>query len=130
MHTHTYIHIHAHTPYIAVCHLASPSGGHAFLDIDSEPTLQDLEELVIGWVAHMENSLPLHLGVESYVTAAATKNHPNNSEGALREVLESWLKGAHGTGGEDRTWCSVLRALENSGTEELVEQLLIERFRT
>ena len=77
----------------------------------------------------MEDSLPFHLGVESSVIAAATKNHPN-SEGALREVLNRWLKGAHGTGGEDRTWHSVLRALEKSGTGELVEQLLIEQFRT
>ena len=102
MHTHTYIRTHSctHTQDIAVCHPPSPSGGHAFLDIDSEPTLQELDELVIGWVAQMENSLPLHLGVESYVTATATKNHPNNSEGALREVLKSWLKGAHGTGGK------------------------------
>ena len=130
MHTHTYIHIHAHTHYITLCHPTSPSGGHTVLDIDSVPTLRELDELVIGRVAHMEDSLPLHLGVESYVTAAATKNHPNNSEGALREVLDRWLKGACGTGGEDRTWRSVLRALEKSGTGELVEQLLIERFGT
>ena len=78
----------------------------------------------------MKDTFPIHLGVESYVTAAAIKNHPNNSEGALREVLDRWLKSARGTGGEDRSWLSVLRALEKSGTGELVEQLLIERFGT
>ena len=78
----------------------------------------------------MEDSLPLHLSVESYVTAAATMNHPNNSEGALREVLDRWLKGAHSTGREDRTWRSVLRALEKSGAGGLVEKLLIKWFGT
>ena len=64
------------------------------------------------------------------MTAAGTKNHPNNSEGALQEILESWLKGTCGSGGEDRTWLSVLRALEKSGMGELVEQLVIGRFGT
>ena len=76
------------------------------------------------------DSLPLHLGLEQCMIAAATKSHPNDCEGALREVLSRWLKGVCGTGGEDRTWRSILRALERSGTGELAEQLLIEWFRT
>ena len=63
--------------------LLPPSGAHALLDVDSEPTLQDLDELVVGQVACMGNSLPLHLSVEQGVIAAATKSHPNNYEGAL-----------------------------------------------
>ena len=64
------------------------------------------------------------------MTASGTKNHPSNSEGALQEVLESWLKGTCGSGGEDRTWLSVLTALKKSGTGELAEQLVIGRFGT
>ena len=105
-----------------------PTGDRTLLDIDSTPTLRDLDELVIGRVAHMEDTFPLHLGVESYVTAVATKNHPNDCEGALREVLDRWLKGARGTGQEDRTWHSVLRALEGSRNGELAKQLKTEWF--
>ena len=56
----------------------------------------------------MEDKLPLHLGVKPCVIATAIKNHPNDCERALHEVLDRWLKGGRSTGGEDRTWGSVL----------------------
>ena len=73
----------------------------------------------------MKDKFPLHLGVEHCVTAVATKDHPNNCEGALQEVLNRWLEGARSTGGEARTWCSVLKALENSRKGELAKQLRV-----
>ena len=76
----------------------------------------------------MEDKLPLHLGVEPCVIAAAIKNHPNDCERALREVLDRWLKGGRSTGGKDRTWGSVLKALEKSRKGELAEQLRAEWF--
>ena len=57
--------------------------------------------------------MSLYLGVESSVMAIAIKNHPNDCEGALREVLDKWLKGAPRTGGMARTWPCVLRAMES-----------------
>ena len=126
--------MHAHMQPCIPCtppptgdHTPPPTDDRTLLDIDSTPTLRDLDELVIGRVAHMD-TFPLHLGVESYVTAVATKNHPNDCEGALREVLDRWLKGARGTGQEDRTWHSVLRALERSRNGGLVKQLKTEWF--
>ena len=77
----------------------------------------------------MKDKFPLHLGVEPCVTAVATKDHPNDCEGALQEVLNRWLEGARSTGGESRTWCSVLKALENSKKGELAKQLRTECFR-
>ena len=74
----------------------------------------------------MEDKLPLHLDVEPCVIAAVIKNHPNNCERALREVLDRWLKGGRSTG--DRTCGSILRALEKSRKGELAEQLRAERL--
>ena len=124
-------HVYTGTPCNLVhCTLPFPSGGHALLDIDSKPTLRDLDALVIGKVAHMEDRFPLHLGIERYVIATAAKNHPNDCERALREVLDRWLEGARGTGGEDRTWHSILRALDRSRKGELVKQLRTEWFKS
>ena len=77
----------------------------------------------------MEDKFPLHLGVEPCVIAVATKNHPNDCERALREVLDRWLRGARNTGEDDRTWRSVLKALEKSRMGELAEKLQTEWFR-
>ena len=87
-----------------------------------------MDYLVIGKVAYLEDRFPLHLGVEHCVIAAATKNHPNDCERALREVIDRWLKGARNTGNKARTWHTVLRALEKSKMRELVEQLRAEWF--
>ena len=128
---HVGMHRHVHTGIACNpvhCTPPFPSGGHARLDIDSKPTLRDLDALVIGEVADIKDKFLLHLGVEPCVTAVATKNHPNDCEGALQEVLDRWLKGARSTGGEARTWCSVLKALENSRKGELAKQLRTEWF--
>ena len=126
MSAHVGMHRHVHTGIACNpvhCTPPFPSGGHALLDLDFKPILRDLDELVIGKVAHMEDKFPLHLGIERYVIATAEKNHPNDCEGALREVLDRWLEGARGTGREDRTWHSVLRALDRSRKTEFVKQL-------
>ena len=82
-------------------------------EADPELTLRNLDEFIVRKVAHLGDKLSLYLGVESSVMAIATKNHPNDCERALREVLDKWLKGAPGTGGMARTWPCVLRAMES-----------------
>ena len=74
------------------------------------------------------DSFPLHLGVKPSVIEIAKKNNPNDCEGALREVLNSWLDGAGNTGEEVRTWHSVLNALETRNGE-VARQLRTELFR-
>ena len=131
MSAHVGMHRHVHTGIACNpvhCTPPFPSGGHARLDIGSKPTLRDLDELVIDQVAHMKGKFPLHLGMEHDVIAIAARNNPNDCEGALREVLNRWLQGVCGTGGEERTWRSVLRALEKSGKGELAKQLRTECF--
>ena len=104
-----------------------PSGGHTLLD--SKPTLRDLDKFVVGQLADKVDSFPLHLGVELSVIEIAKKNNPNDCEGALREVLNRWVKRARGTGGEVRTWHSVLSAVEMSNSEEVAKQLRTELIR-
>ena len=105
-----------------------PLGGHTLLDVDSTPTLRDLHELVIRRVAHKVDSFPLHLGLESYVIGIATKDHPGDSVRALLKILTKWLHCEDGTGKADRTWRSVLRALDSDRNRELAGQLRTQRF--
>ena len=55
-------------------------------------------------------------------------NNPSNAEEAYRGVLRRWLLQAPGTGETERTWHSVLEALETSGHSQLTEQLKREHF--
>ena len=70
----------------------------------------------------------LCLGVQSYVLDAVKWDNPNNAEEACRGVLRRWLLRAPGTGETERTWHSVLEALETSGHSQLAGQLKREHF--
>ena len=70
----------------------------------------------------------LGLGVQSYVLDAVKWDNPNNAEEACRGVLRRWLLRAPGTGETERTWHSVLEALEASGHSQLAEQLKRDHF--
>ena len=72
--------------------------------------------------------MALHLGVESYVIDAVRRDSPDQYVEACRGVLNRWLKAEPGTGNKERTWHSVLEALETSGHRQLVEQLKREHF--
>ena len=54
--------------------------------------------------------------------------NPGNSEVACLGVLSSWLNANPGTGLAERTWCSVLEALETSGHRQLADKLKREQF--
>ena len=70
----------------------------------------------------------LCLGVQSYVLQTEKWDNPNNAEEACRGVLRRWLLRAPGTGETERTWRSVLEALETSGHIQLAEQLKRDHF--
>ena len=70
----------------------------------------------------------LGLRVQSYVLEAAKWDNHENPEEACRGVLRRWLLHAPGTGETERTWHSVLEALETSGHSQLAGQLKRDHF--
>ena len=70
----------------------------------------------------------LRLGVQSSVIETEKCNNPSNAKEACRGVLCRWLLCAPGTGETERTWHSVLEALETSGHSHLAGQLKREHF--
>ena len=104
------------------------SGGQALLDISSTPDMRDVDELVVTPVASNWQRLVLRLGVEGCVSEVVVKNHPNDYEGACREMLERWLRGERHTGEEERTWSTLLTALGRAGFVELERSLRRVRF--
>ena len=70
----------------------------------------------------------LHLGVESFVIDTVKRDNPGLSEEVCREVLNRWLSAEPGTGEAERTWGSVLEALETNGHRQLAERLRREQI--
>ena len=82
---------------------ATPSGARALLDISSTPDMRDVDELVLTAVAANWQRVALRLGVEGCVSEIVLRNHPNDCEGACRDMLNRWLRGERHTGEEKRT---------------------------
>ena len=66
--------------------------------------------------------------MQSYVLDAEKWDNPKNAEEVCQGVLRRWLLCAPGTGATERTWHSVLKALETSGHSQLAEQLKRDHF--
>ena len=81
--------------------------------------MRDVDELVVTPVASNWQRLALRLGVEGRVSEVVLKNHPNDCEGACRDMLERWLRGERHTGEEERTWSTLLTTLGRAGFVEL-----------
>ena len=107
---------------------ATPSGSRALLDISSTPDMQGVDELVVTAVAANWQRVALRLGVEGCVSEVVLKNHPNDSEGACRDMLLHWLRGERHTGEEERTWSTLLTALNRANFVELERRLRKEHF--
>ena len=58
----------------------------------------------------------------------AVKEDHRHCEQACRDVLNRWLSGELGTGGQRRAWRSILTALRECGEQELAGQLRTEWF--
>ena len=110
--------------FLPSCHF---SGASSLIDIASKPTLEELDELIVGCCSGWEQAA-LGLGVQSFVLDAVKWDNPNNAEEACRGVLRRWLLCAPGTGETERTWHSVLEALETSEHSQLAGQLKREHF--
>ena len=107
---------------------AIPLGARALLDISSSPDMQDVDELIVTTVAANWQRVALSLGVEGCVIEVVFRNHPNNSEGACRDMLLHWLRGERHTGKEERTWSTLLTALSRANFVELERRLRKEHF--
>ena len=107
-----------------------PSGARALLNVLSTPDMRDVDELVVTAVAANWQRVALRLGVEGCVSEVILKNHPNDCEGACRDMLNRWLRGDHHTGEEERTWSTLLTALSQAGFMELKSRLQREHFRS
>ena len=105
-----------------------PSGAQALLDVSSTPDMRDMDELVVTAVAANWQRVALRLGVEGCVSEAIHEIHPNDCEGACRDMLRHWLRAEHHTGKEERTWSSLLTALSQAGFVELERSLQREHF--
>ena len=105
-----------------------PSGAHTQLNLSSKPTLAELDELIVRAITDGWEQVVLHLGVESFVIDTVKRDNPGPSEEVCREVLNRWLSAEPGTGEAERTWGSVLEALETSGHRQLAEQLRREQI--
>ena len=106
------------------CHF---SGASCVLDVGSKPTLEELDKLIVGRCSGWEQAA-LCLGVQSYVLEAEKWDNHENPDEACRGVIHRWLLHAPSTGETERTWHSVLEALETSGHSQLTEQLKREHF--
>ena len=106
-----------------------PSGARALLDVSSTPDMRDVDELVVTAVAANWQRVALRLGVEGCVSEVVLKDHPNDCEGACRDMLNRWLKGERHTGEEERTWSTLLTALSRAGFMELERRLRREHFK-
>ena len=106
----------------------NPSGARALLNVSSTPDMRDVDELVVTAVAANWQRVALRLGVESCVSEVVLKNHPNDCEGACRDMLNRWLRGERHTGEEERTWSTLLTALGRAGFVERERSLRREHF--
>ena len=100
-----------------------PSGAQALLYISSTPDMRDMDELVVGDVAAHWQSVALRLGVKGSLSEIIQRNHPNDCEGACRDLFARWLRRDRHTGEEERTWSTLLTALGRAGFEGLERRL-------
>ena len=107
----------------------SPSSvAQALLDVSSTPDMRDVDELVVKAVAANWQRVALRLGVEGCVSEIVLRKHPNDCEGACRDMLNRWLRGERHTEEEERTWSTLLTALSRAGFVELERRLRREHF--
>ena len=87
-----------------------------------------MDKLVVTAVAANWERVALCLGVEHVFLKIIYRNHPNDCEGACRDMLVRWLGGERHTGEKERTWSTLLTALGRAGFVELERSLRREHF--
>ena len=84
-------------------------------DVDSKPTMQDLERLVVRRAASKWEILARSLEVKESLISIVKRDHSYSCEEACREILNRWLNGDCSSGDERRSWQSVMTALKEIG---------------
>ena len=100
-----------------------PSVAQALIGISTTPDMRDMDVLIVTLVAANWQRLALRLGVEGCLSEIVFKNHPNDHEGACRDMLNRWLRVERYTGEEERTWSNLLTALGRAGFVDLERRL-------
>ena len=89
--------------------------GHTHFTIDSTPTLQDMKFIVCEVAEHW-SQVAIYLGVEMSVINTTEEKHKSCAL-ACEAIFEQWLSWKPGTGKKERTWHTVLSAIEDAGHE-------------
>lgn len=101
---------------------------HTLLDVSSRPRLNDVFQQVVTPVAAKWESVAISLGIETCMIDIISKNHPKDCQQACLDMLKRWLSKEHYTGEEERTWSTLLSALEAADCAELRQRLQREHF--
>ena len=105
------------------------SGAHAPINIDSQPTLEDINKFIVCEVAADWKQVATFLGVDYSVIRIADTDHPQQCEHACTDIFERWLSWKPGSGRKKRTWRAVLSAVEEAGHKAFSQQLQTEVLR-
>ena len=108
--------------------LLIPLGAQALLDTSAVPTLDDVNELIVTQVAAKWQNLAIKLGVKDFLIDVISKNNRHDCEEACQDMLKRWLREERHTGGEGRTWSTLLTALGRADFGELERDLRREHF--
>ena len=95
---------------------------------DSTPSFQAIRKLIVREVASDWSLVAIYLGLETSVIKMAKTDHPQQCEHACADIFERWLSWEAGTGERERTWRTVLSAVEEAGHKAFVNRLKAERF--
>ena len=96
--------------------------------MDSTPSLQAIRKFIVREVAADWSLVAIHLGLEGSVIRMARADHPQQCEHACADIFERWLSWEQGTGERERTWRTVLSAVEEAGHKAFSRQLKAEVF--
>ena len=113
---------------VCISYYPTALGAQALLDVSSVPTLHDIYGMILTQIAAKWQDVAISLGVEDFVIAIVSKNHPTDCEGACRDMLRRWLRKEQHTGREQRTWSALLTALGIAGFVDLKNSLQREQF--
>ena len=109
--------------------LSHPStGAHTHFNMDSTPSLQAIRKFIVREVAADWSSVAIYLGLESSVIRMARADHPQQCEHACTDIFERWLSWEPGTGERERTWRTVLSAVEEVGHKAFSQRLQTKVF--
>ena len=108
--------------------IPSSLGAQAPLYTSAVPTLDDVNELIVTQVAAKWHNLAIKLGVKDFLIDVVSEDHPKSCVAACQDMLKRWLREERHTGGEERTWSTLLTALGRADFGELERDLRREHF--